>query len=214
MFGFSNAQITFGLLDIADVGPVVLADTVGFIKQLPHKLVEAFKATLEETIEADLLIHVVDCASDEREDNIDQVNAVLKEIDADEKPQLLVFNKIDILGAEPRIDYEDGIPKRVWVSARDAKGFDLLIKALSEVIGPDIWQGKLKLPLSLGTLPQQLRAQLFELNAIESESYDELGSLVLSLRLQEPDRQRLIKQLELDWPSLSGQAEAKKEPWE
>ncbi|MCK5881993.1 MAG: GTPase HflX, partial [Sinobacterium sp.] len=105
---FATLDPTLRRIEIPDVGPVVLADTVGFIRHLPHKLVEAFKATLEETVEADLLVHVVDCASEEREDNMAQVDHVLKEIGADEKPQLIVFNKIDLIGGvEPRIDYEN-----------------------------------------------------------------------------------------------------------
>ena len=200
---FATLDPTLRRIEIPDVGPVVLADTVGFIRHLPHKLVEAFKATLEETVEADLLVHVVDCASEEREDNMAQVDHVLKEIGADEKPQLIVFNKIDLIGGvEPRIDYENNKPVRVWLSAKNKQGCKLFEQALSELIAPDIYQGQLLLPLGLGALPAQLRARLCDLNAIEQEHYDDEGSLHLSVRLQEAERQRMIKSLSLDWSSL------------
>ncbi len=211
---FATLDPTLRRIELKDVGPVVLADTVGFIRHLPHKLVEAFKATLEETIEADLLIHVVDAAAEERIDNIDQVNLVLKEIAADKKQQLMVFNKIDLLGIDPRIDYEDGVPVRVWLSAKTGLGVELLSQALAEMLSPDIWSGDLTIPYSLGAASAQLRSQLFDLNAIEGESYNDVGEQVLSVRLKESDRQRLIKQLALDWVALSGQPEAEKEPWE
>ncbi len=200
---FATLDPTLRRINIPDVGPVVLADTVGFIRHLPHKLVEAFKATLEETVEADLLVHVVDCVTDEREENMAQVDDVLKEIGAEDKPQLVVFNKIDLIGdIEPRIDYENNQPVRVWLSAKNHQGNELFEQALSELIAPDVYQGELFLPLSLGALPSQVRARLFELNAIEQESYDEGGGLHLRVRLRESERQRLIKNLNLDWSAL------------
>ncbi len=121
---FATLDPTLRKIDVADVGTSILADTVGFIRHLPHDLVAAFKATLKETQDASLLLHVVD-ASDERfRENIDAVDNVLEEIDADEVPVLIVMNKIDNLeGAEPRIERdEDGIPRRVWVSAIEGQG--------------------------------------------------------------------------------------------
>src|SRR5690606_36576374 len=116
---FETLDPTLRRLAIDNVGEIVLADTVGFIRHLPHKLVEAFQATLQEAAEADLLMHVIDCAAAEREGNIQQVELVLKEIEADSVPQLRVYNKIDLLGhAQPRIDRADqGRPVAVWVSA-------------------------------------------------------------------------------------------------
>jgi GTP-binding protein HflX len=176
---------------------------VGFIRHLPHKLVEAFKATLEETVEADLLVHVVDCATDERDDNMSQVDAVLKEIAADEKPQLLVFNKIDLIGGvEPRIDYENGVPVRVWLSAKNKQGCELFAQALSELIAPEVYRGNIILSPQLGALTGQLRAKLFSWHAIEKESYDESGNLFLQLRLKESQRQQMIKNFDLSWQDL------------
>ena len=120
---FATLDPTLRRLELENVGPVVLADTVGFIAHLPHKLVEAFKATLEETLSADLLLHVIDAASDEREDNIYQVHEVLQEIGADEIPRLEIYNKLDLLEQKPRIDRNaDGIPERVWLSAATGDG--------------------------------------------------------------------------------------------
>jgi GTP-binding protein HflX len=116
-----------------EVGHVVLSDTVGFVRELPHQLVAAFRATLEETIHADLLLHVVDGASPVRMEQIEQVNAVLQEIGADHIPQILVWNKIDAAELEPAVERDeyDKI-SRVFISARTGAGLDLLREAISE----------------------------------------------------------------------------------
>ena len=113
---------------------VVLSDTVGFIRDLPHALVAAFRATLEETVQADLLLHLVDSASEDRDAQIDAVNEVLAEIGAAEVPQILVWNKIDLTRAEPAVERSDcGNIRRVFLSARTGEGLDLLREALAEV---------------------------------------------------------------------------------
>ena len=119
---------TLRRIDVADVGETVLADTVGFIRHLPHDLVAAFKATLQETRQATLLLHVIDAADVRVQENIDAVNVVLEEIDAHEIPTLLVMNKIDMLDDfEPRIDRdEENKPIRVWLSAQAGIGVPLL----------------------------------------------------------------------------------------
>jgi GTP-binding protein HflX len=116
-----------------EVGNVVISDTVGFVRELPHQLVAAFRATLEETIHADLLLHVVDGASPVRMEQIDQVNEVLREIGADHIPQILVWNKIDAAGLEPAIERDeyDKI-SRVFISAQRGEGLDLLREAIVE----------------------------------------------------------------------------------
>ena len=107
---------------------------------------EAFRATLEEAAQSDLLIHVIDCADEERADNIAQEEIVLKEIGADSIPRLEVFNKIDLLDAEPRIDYDqNGIAKRVWLSAQQSQGIALLTETLSDWLGGDFVHGQLTL---------------------------------------------------------------------
>jgi len=112
---------------------LVLSDTVGFIRQLPHTLVAAFRATLEEAVQADLLLHVVDAGSKTRAAQIAAVNLVLAEIGADRIPQVLVYNKIDLNGAAPRIERDEyGKISGIWISARTGAGLDLVKQALEE----------------------------------------------------------------------------------
>jgi GTP-binding protein HflX len=118
---------------IPDGGPVVLSDTVGFIKHLPHALVDAFGATLEETVQADLLLHVIDVSSTSRDAQIEQVDRVLTEIGADQVLQLLVLNKIDLAGMEPGLERDEyGRIRKVWVSAQSGAGMELVRQALAE----------------------------------------------------------------------------------
>ena len=113
--------------------PLVLSDTVGFIRQLPHTLVAAFRATLEEAVQADLLLHVVDAGSKTRAAQIAAVNLVLAEIGADRIPQVLVYNKIDLNGAAPRIERDEyGKISGIWISAKTGSGLDLVKQALEE----------------------------------------------------------------------------------
>lgn len=111
---------------------LIVSDTVGFIQELPHSLVEAFRATLDEAAEADCLIHVVDAGSAVRDQQIAAVNKVLNEIGAESVPQILVFNKIDLGGLLPRMEEDDKIT-RVWLSAKTGVGVDLLRLALNKV---------------------------------------------------------------------------------
>jgi GTP-binding protein HflX len=116
-----------------EVGSVVMSDTVGFVRELPHQLVAAFRATLEETIHADLLLHVVDGSSPVRMEQIEQVNEVLREIGADHIPQILVWNKIDAAGLEPAVERDEYARiSRVFISAHTGAGLDLLRDAISE----------------------------------------------------------------------------------
>ena len=187
---FATLDPTLRRVELDNVGPVVLADTVGFIAHLPHKLVEAFKATLEETLNADLLLHVIDAASDEREDNIFQVHDVLSEIGADQIPRLEVFNKLDLLEQSPRIDRNaDGKPERVWLSAATGEGVDLLLQAVSELIGQDMVNEELELTPEQGSL----RAALYRLGAVEAENYSDDGVAHLQVRLPRADWNRLMK---------------------
>ncbi|MFZ6755897.1 GTPase HflX [Undibacterium sp. Ji50W] len=130
---FATLDTTSRRLYLGDAGSVVISDTVGFIRELPHQLVAAFRATLEETIHADLLLHVVDAGSPVRFDQIQQVNEVLKEIGADHIPQMLVWNKIDLAGIEPSVDLDecDKI-QRVFLSARTGAGISLLRESIAQ----------------------------------------------------------------------------------
>ncbi|QSX76382.1 GTPase HflX [Lysobacter arenosi] len=178
-------------------GNVVLADTVGFVRDLPHELVAAFRSTLSEAREADLLIHLVDAADPLRDERIAQVDAVLKDIGAGDLPQLLVFNKIDKLGegadgaepVQPRLDRPAEGRMRVWLSARDGRGLDLLREGLAEALELRHVSGELRLP------PQaaRLRARLHELGAVRGEDHDEHG-WVINVDLALADAQRLFVQ--------------------
>jgi GTP-binding protein HflX len=130
---FATLDTTSRRMHLAEAGNVVISDTVGFIRELPTQLVAAFRATLEETIHADLLLHVVDAASPVRDEQIEQVNAVLREIGADHIPQILVWNKIDLAGVRPAIERDeyDKI-RRVFVSAQSGDGVGLLRQAIAE----------------------------------------------------------------------------------
>ncbi|WP_278413576.1 ribosome rescue GTPase HflX [Stutzerimonas kunmingensis] len=187
---FATLDPTLRRLELDDVGPVVLADTVGFIRHLPHKLVESFRATLEESSNADLLLHVIDAHEPERDQQIEQVLAVLGEIGANELPMLEVYNKVDLMeGIEPQIQRDaDGKPQRVWVSARDGLGLDLLRQAIAELLGNDLFVGTLRLPQRLG----RLRAQFFELSAVQRETHDDEGGSLLEVRLPRIELNRLI----------------------
>ncbi len=187
---FATLDPTLRRLDLENVGPIVLADTVGFIAHLPHKLVAAFKATLEETLNADLLLHVIDAATEQREDNIYQVHDVLLEIGAEQIPQLQVYNKLDLLEQAPRIDRNaDGLPERVWVSAATGAGTELLLQAIAELVGKDMVEET----LDIGPGQGGLRAALYRLGAVETEDYDDDGVAHLAVRLPRADWNRLMK---------------------
>jgi len=187
---FATLDPTLRRLQLDDLGPVVLADTVGFIRHLPHKLVEAFRATLEESSNSDLLLHVIDAHEPERMAQIEQVQNVLKEIGAHELPMLEVYNKLDLLdGVEPQIQRDaDGKPLRVWLSAREGRGLELLRQAVAELLGEDLFVATLQLPQRLG----RLRAQFFALGAVQSEEHDELGRSLLAVRLPRVELNRLV----------------------
>ena len=188
---FATLDPTLRRLQISELGPVILADTVGFIRHLPHKLVQAFRATLEESAMADLLLHVIDCADPERQGNIQQVHNVLEEIKAHEIPQLQVYNKIDLLGMAPRIDRDEkDRPYRVWISAKQEKGLDLLQRAIAELLGDDLVHEFLPIPHNLG----RLRARLYAMGVVQSESYNDEGLPVLEVRMPKMELQRLILQ--------------------
>jgi len=157
---------------------------VGFIRNLPHTLVEAFAATLEQVCEADLLLHVVDSAGGDRIDTQDRVNQVLTEIHASEVPQLLVYNKIDLNGERPRVDRDDhGRPIRVWISSYSGEGLELLQQAITELLCDGLVETNVLLRPDEG----QLRAKLYALGAVCDESSLEDGGCELKVRLS-PDQ--------------------------
>ena len=191
---FATLDPTLRKIELADVGTAILADTVGFIRHLPHDLVAAFKATLQETQEADLLLHVVDYADDQYGENMTQVNDVLEEIDAGDIPQLSICNKIDRLeGITPRIDYdEDGRPIRVWISAQQGLGVELLQTALTECLAQTMQVQTLNIPPSDG----KMRGVLYEYHCITAEHFDEQGNWIVTIRLPMTVWNQLNKRLD------------------
>lgn len=206
---FATLDPTLRRHNVDDIGEVVLADTVGFIRHLPHKLVEAFRATLQEAAEADLLMHVIDCAAEERDSNIEQVELVLAEIEADEVPQLRVYNKIDLLEhGEARIDRDDqGTPVAVWLSARERDGFELLNKAIAELLGDDLFAEEIR----LNPAEAKLRAILYDMGAIREEAYADNGDMLLQIRMQRQDFRRAIAKAGIAEQRFLPQ---EKEPWQ
>ena len=165
---------------------VVVADTVGFIRELPHELVAAFQSTLTETRAATLLLHVVDASNPRRDEQIAQVNGVLAEIGASEIPQLLLYNKIDRLESAPRIDRDaSGRATGVWISAQERLGLELLSRAVAERLARFARRARLKVAASAGAL----RSRLYAAQAVRAESSAEDGSMELSVEL--PDLELL-----------------------
>ncbi len=188
---FATLDPTLRRLELPDTGPIILADTVGFIRHLPHDLVAAFRSTLEETRQADLLLHVIDASNEQYPEHIDQVNAVLREIGADQVPQIEVFNKVDLLPDHPpRLDRdENGQVRRVWCSAHSGEGLELLSGALDERFSADQLHEWLRVPVANG----RLRAKLFTLGRVLREQVADNGDLLLEVELARRDFETLQK---------------------
>ena len=176
--------------DIDGVGKVVMADTVGFIRDLPHSLVEAFKATLEQVAKADLLLHVVDAAAPDAEDLARQVDAVLEEIGAADVPTVKVLNKADLLDAHrPSIIEDERALAQVVVSAQDGTGLSELRRALGRALGVSARPVTVLLNSGSG----KLRARLYALGAVLAETVQEDGTLALRVRLDRDETARLLQ---------------------
>lgn len=178
---FATLDPTLRSVKLANNNEIVLADTVGFIRHLPHELVAAFKSTLQEASEADLLLHVVDAHSDDRDDIMIQVNRVLADINADKIRQIEVFNKIDLLAdIAPRIDRDEaGKPLRVWLSAQTGAGLELLVQVLTEIFAG----AQVKRRCFLMPEQADIRAKLFTCAKIIDEHIDELGASELFIQI-------------------------------
>ena len=197
---FATLDPTMRKLEVPEQGQVVFADTVGFISHLPHRLVDAFRATLEEAANATLLLHVVDAAAEDRATNIKRVEEVLKEIDAHKLPTLMVYNKVDLLeDFSARIDRNaEGQPVAVWLSALNNDGLDLLLQAVAERLPGQFVHKTLRLKPDQGAL----RASLYSHKAVLDEQVDEKGWINLEVKLAEIDFLRLIKSSGLDIDDL------------
>ena len=164
---FATLDPTLRRIDGLDCGPIVLADTVGFIRDLPHDLVAAFRSTLAEAREADLLLHVIDASDPERDTRVADVESVLTEIDAADLPQVLVYNKIDLLESDvPRVENPEREGSlRVWVSARDGTGIESLLAAIGQALSSERIHQVVEMPSTSG----RLRARLHELGRVAAE---------------------------------------------
>ena len=204
LVGYTNAEVyaadqlfatldpTLRKLQIQDVGTAILADTVGFVRQLPHDLVSAFKSTLQETVEASLLLHVIDVADSRKQENIDAVNDVLEEIGAGQVPVLLVYNKIDLLeNVAPHIEYNDeNQPVAVYLSAQDELGIHLLFEAVKVRLKNEI----LSLSLTLQPHEGKLRHAFYQLDCVRHEQISEQGEFLLDIQIDKIMWLKLCKQ--------------------
>lgn len=179
---FATLDPTLRRVELANNQAMILADTVGFISDLPHDLVEAFHATLLETREADLLLHIIDGHTDNRDKHIAEVNSVLQQVGAQKTPQLLVYNKVDLLaGQEPRIERdESGNVLRVWISALDTvekkdQGLDMLLEVIADFFNKEHTRKRVRQWLKIPPQAGQWRSLLFDWADILEEEYNESG---------------------------------------
>lgn len=204
---FATLDTTVRRVELPGLEHAVLADTVGFIRDLPHDLIAAFRATLEEARNADLLVHVVDAADPERAARIEQVVAVIDEIEAESVPRLLVFNKIDQREGElPRVERDDaGVAQRVWVSALTGEGLDTLREVLAERLAErDLGTYTLRIPSRAG----RLRAQLFAHRSVRAERLLETGDLEIDVEMPFERLRGLCVAAGIDPPPDPGPVEA------
>jgi GTP-binding protein HflX len=191
---FATLDPTVRQVKLGGIGEVVLADTVGFVRELPHELVAAFRSTLQEAREADLLLHVVDASDPLRDERILQVREVLKGIGAGDLRELLVFNKLDLVGsqdgaAEPRIVVgEDGIAAQAWVSAVTGAGLDELRMAMARAVRPN----QVRRTLHLGLPAAAVRSDLYRRNAVRAERQCDDGSWEMDVELDSTEIAKLL----------------------
>ena len=186
---FATLDPTLRQIELPLAGKAVLSDTVGFIRALPHGLIEAFRATLEEVTQASLILHVVDAAASEKQERMEEVNAVLAEIGAQDVPQLLVWNKSDILGATGELIRRDvrGKPVSVQVSSLTGLGIDELLSAIDELIAEDV----VNTVITLGPEKGLIRAKCFEMASVMEERRHESGMVEMHLRIEKKNLARL-----------------------
>jgi GTPase len=186
---FATLDPTVRQLKLAGVGEVVLADTVGFVRALPHELVAAFRSTLQEARDADLLLHVVDASDPQRDERIEQVREVLRSIGAGDVRELVVLNKIDLVGEKPRIvPGRDGVAALVSASAVTGEGLPELREALAHAVRPNQVRRTLHLELPAAAV----RSDLYKRNAVRAERQCEDGSWDLDVELDLAEVPKLL----------------------
>ena len=191
---FATLDSTVRRLELPGGQEVVLADTVGFVRDLPHELIAAFRSTLQEAREADLILHLIDASDSNRWQRVRQVNAVLKQLEADRVPQIRVYNKIDRLEREPRLTklrLRSG--RAVWLSAVTGEGIPLLLAS----IGGRLRREKIRGVIRLNPGQGRQRALLFEMGAVMQEKPADDGGWILELEMVERDFRRFMKREKL-----------------
>jgi len=187
---FATLDPTIRRLELPNGREVVLADTVGFVRDLPHELIAAFRSTLQEVREADLILHLIDASDPDRWQRVRQVNSVLQQLDADRVPQIRVYNKIDKLDRRPRVaKNRSGEGRAVWISAATGEGVPLLLGAIGERLRRKTLHGVMHLAPTQG----RQRARLFEIGAVLNETACDDGGWTLELKLAERDLRRFLK---------------------
>jgi len=193
---FATLDPTLRRIELPGGDESILIDTVGFVRDLPHELIAAFQSTLEETRDANLLLHAIDCADPEHLVRVRQVDEVLERIGADQLPMIQVYNKADILGVPPRVDRsESGEVRRIWLSAQTGEGVDLLLEAIAEFLHQDRVRGTVQLDVTQA----RLRALLYEQARVYEERMQDDGGWELDLEIDRHryDRLRQQEQLQL-----------------
>lgn len=189
---FATLDPTLRRMQIQDVGTTILADTVGFIRFLPHDLVSAFKSTLQETVEASLLLHVIDVADERKNENIQAVNQVLEEIGAADTPTLLIYNKVDKLDSiKPFVERDDeGKVTGVYLSAQSGEGIDLLFEAIRERLRNELVQETLFLSPTAGNLYTLFKQK----HGIKTEHFNEFGDRIIDIEINKVQWNKWAKQ--------------------
>ncbi|OGT36335.1 MAG: GTPase HflX [Gammaproteobacteria bacterium RBG_16_51_14] len=193
---FATLDPTLRRVELKSGRSYIISDTVGFIRHIPHNLIDAFHATLQETHEADLLLHIIDVDEENRQSRIEQVNQVIKDIGAESIPQIEVYNKIDLhemINARTEIS-QTGPCHRVWVSAKSGAGVEQLLELVGKVLGPKLRTQRLCLPPSAGGL----RARLFHLGAVRNEQERECGGWIIEVELDNVSLHHLCLESNLD----------------
>ena len=198
---FATLDPTLRRINTDNGNDIILTDTVGFIRDLPHELIESFKATLDEVKEADLLIHIIDVDQEQRQQRIDEVNRVISMIGASHVAQIEVYNKIDMHSAQKRrIEIsENNRITRIWLSSRTGEGVDLLLEAMNRYLNKHKRPHYINIPVSAG----QLRAKLFDIGAVKQENIDDMGGWVMKVELEEYKLHKLCKEANLDMSNIA-----------
>jgi GTP-binding protein HflX len=196
---FATLDPTLRRVDLPDQQSIILADTVGFIRDLPHDLVAAFRATLQETIEADLILHVIDSSDEQRDFYRDQVNNVIHELGAENVPQIEIMNKIDLTDQTAHVDEaHNGLPSRVWLSSLTGEGLTELSEKLADTFSHNIFKGELRLHPALA----RLRSSFYENEAVVEEKISEKGEYIMEICIQQRLLDSILEKEELSLEQL------------